>query len=146
MLRIVGELSYRYVKGVFQSELFLNNLVYRKFRLMKELKFVYELRFKLVESEKERVGEQTLIYSGNDWEKCCDESAGDKIQDKTGIFTNEDGSITETRKTLLRILEKKEQDEWVEVSGEVYDYFEERVFIENNLEANRRLKEQFMSN
>ena len=39
-----------------------------------------------------------------------------------------------------------EQDEWVEVSGEVYDYFEERVFIENNLEANRRLKEQFMSN
>ena len=48
--------------------------------------------------------------------------------------------------TLLRILEKKEQDEWVEVSGEVYDYFEERVFIENNLEANRRLKEQFMSN
>ena len=28
----------------------------------------------------------------------------------------------------------------------MYDYFEERVFIENNLEANRRLKEQFMSN
>ena len=140
------ELSYRYVKGDFQSELFLNNLVTQKFRLMKELKFVYQLRFKLVESEKERVGEQTLIYSGNDWEECCDESAGDKTQDKTGIPTNEDGSITETRKILLRILEKKEQDEWVEVSGEVYDYFEERVFIENNLEANRRLKEQFMSN
>ena len=140
------ELSYRYVKGGFQSELFLNNLVTRKFRLMKELKFVYQLRFKLVESEKERVGEQTLIYSGNDWEECCNESAGDKTQDKTGIPTNEDGSITETRKTLLRILEKKEQDEWVEVSGEVYDYFEERVFIENNLEANRRLKEQFMNN
>ena len=49
---------------------------------MKELKFVYELRFKLVESEKERVGEQTLTYSGNDWEECCDESAGDKTQDK----------------------------------------------------------------
>ena len=65
---------------------------------------------------------------------------------KIEIDLNEDGSITETRKTLLRILEKKEQDEWVEVSGEVYDYFEERVFIENNLEANRRLKEQFMSN
>ena len=146
MLRIVRELSYRYVKGDFQSELFLNNLVTRKFRLMKELKFVYELRFKLVESEKERVAEQTLTYSGNDWEECCNESAGDKTQDKTGIPTNEDGSITETRKTLLRILEKKEQDEWVEVSGEVYDYFEERVFIENNLEANRRLKEQFMSN
>ena len=120
---------------------------------MKELKFVYELRFKLVESEKERVGEQTLIYSRNDREECCNESAGDKTQDKKGIPTNEkgiptneDGSITETRKTLLRILEKKEQDEWVEVSGEVYDYFEERVFIENNLEANRRLKEQFMSN
>ena len=113
---------------------------------MKELKFVYELRFKLVESEKERVGEQTLTYSGNDWEECCDKSAGDKTKDKTGISTNEDGSITETRKTLLRILEKKEQDEWVEVSGEVYDYFEERVFIENNLEANRRLKEQFMNN
>ena len=113
---------------------------------MKELKFVYELRFKLVESEKERVGEQTLTYSGNDWEECCDESAGDKTQDKKGIPTNVDGSITETRKTLLRILEKKEQDEWVEVSDEVYDYFEERVFIENNLEANRRLKEQFMSN
>ena len=113
---------------------------------MKELKFVYELRFKLDESEKERVGEQTLIYSGNDWEECCNESAVDKTQDKTGIPTNEDGSIPETRKTLLRILEKKEQDEWVEVSGEVYDYFEERVFIENNLEANRRLKEQFMSN
>ena len=140
------ELSYRNVKGDFQSELFLNNLVTQKFRLMKDLKFVYELRFKLVESEKERVGEQTLIYSGNDWEECCDESAGDKTQDKTGIPTNEDGSITETRKTLLRILEKNEQDEWVEVSGEVYDYFEERVFIENNLEANRRLKEQFMSN
>ena len=134
------------MKGGFQSEIFLNNLVTRKFRLMKELKFVYELRFKLDESEKERVGEQTLIYSGNDWEECCNESAGDKTQDKTGIPTNEDGSITETRKTLLRILEKKEQDEWVEVSGEVYDYFEERVFIENNLEANRRLKEQFMSN
>ena len=113
---------------------------------MKELKFVYELRFKLVESEKERVGEQTLIYSGNDWEECCDESAGDKTKDKTDIPTNEDGSIIETRKTLLKILEKKEQDEWVEVSGEVYDYFEERAFIENNLEANRRLKEQFMSN
>ena len=140
------ELSYQYVKGGFQSELFLNNLVTRKFRLMKELKFVYELRFKLVESEKERVGEQTLTYSGNDWEECCDESAGDKTQDKKGIPTNVDGSIKETRKTLLRILEKKEQDEWVEVSGEVYDYFEERVFIENNLEANRRLKEQFMSN
>ena len=140
------ELSYRYVKGGFQSEIFHNNLVTRKFRLMKELKFVYELRFKLVESEKERVGEQTLIYSGNDWEECCDESAGDKTQDKTGIPINEDGSITETRKTLLRILEKKEEDEWVEVSGEVYDYFEERVFIENNIEANRRLKEQFMSN
>ena len=140
------ELSYRYVKGGFQSELFLKNLGTRKFRLMKELKFVYQLRFKLVESEKERVGEQTLIYSGNDWEECCDESAGDKTQDKTCIPTKEDGSITETRKTLLRILEKKEQDEWVEVSGEVYDYFEERVFIENNLEANRRLKEQFMSN
>ena len=140
------ELSYRYVKGGFQSELFLNNLVTRKFRLMKELKFVYELRFKLVESEKERVGEQTLTYSGNDWEECCNESAGDKTQDKTGIPTNEDGSIKETRKTLLRILEKKEEDLWVEVSDEVYDYFEERVFIENNLEANRRLKEQFMSN
>ena len=140
------ELSYRYVKGGFQSEIFLNNLVTRKFRLMKELKFVYELRFKLVESEKERVGEQTLTYSGNDWEECCDESAGDKTQDKTSIPTNEDGSITETRKTLLKILEKKEEDLWVEVSGEVYDYFEERVFIENNLEANRRLKEQFMSN
>ena len=50
------ELSYRYVKGDFQRELFLNNLVTRKFRSMKELKFVYELRFKLVESEKERVG------------------------------------------------------------------------------------------
>ena len=140
------ELSNWYVKGDFQSEIFLNNLVTRKFRLMKELKFVYQLRFKLVESEKERGGEQTLIYSGNDWEECCNESAGDKTQDKTGIPTNEDGSITETRKTLLRILEKKEQDEWVEVSGEVYDYFEERFFIENNLEANRRLKEQFMSN
>ena len=113
---------------------------------MKELKFVYELRFKLDESEKERVGEQTLIYSGNDWEECCNESSGDKTQDKTGIPANEDGSIKETRKTLLRILEKKEQDEWVEESGEVYDYFEERVFIENNLEANRILKEQFMSN
>ena len=113
---------------------------------MKELKFVYQLRFKLVESEKERVGEQTLIYSGNNWEECCDESAGDKNQDKTGIPTNEDGSIRETRKTLLRILEKKEEDLWVEVSDEVYDYFEERVFIENNLEANRRLKEQFMNN
>ena len=78
MLRIVRELSYRYVKGDFQSELFLNNLVTRKFRSMKELKFVYEFRFKLDESEKERVGEQTLIYSGNDWEECCDESAGDK--------------------------------------------------------------------
>ena len=140
------ELSYRYVKGGFQSELFLNNFVTQKFRLMKELKFVYQLRFKLVESEKERVGEQTLTYSGNDWEECCDESAGDKTQDKKGIPNNVDGSITETRKTLLRILEKKVQDEWVEVSGEVYDYFEERVFIENNLEANRRLKEQFMSN
>ena len=112
---------------------------------MKELKFVYQLRFKLVESEKERVGEQTLIYSGNDWEECCNESAGDKTHDKT-IPTNEDGSITETRKTLVRILEKKEEDLWVEVSDEVYDYFEERVFIENNLEANRRLKEQFMNN
>ena len=98
------ELSYRYVKGDFQSELFLNNLVTRKFRSMKELKFVYELRFKLDESEKERVGEQTLIYSGNDWEECCNESAGDKTQEKTGIPTNEAGSITETRKTLLRIL------------------------------------------
>ena len=78
--------------------------------------------------------------------ECCDESAGDKTRDKKGIPSNVDGSIKETRKTLLRILEKKEQDEWVEVSGEVYDYFEERVFIENNLEANRRLKEQFMSN
>ena len=104
------ELSYRYVKGGFQSELFLKNLVTRKFRLMKELKFIYQLRFKLVESEKERVGEQTLIYSGDDWEECCDESAGDKTQEKTGIPTNEDGSITETRKTLLRILEKKEED------------------------------------
>ena len=113
---------------------------------MKELKFVYELRFKLDESEKERVGEQTLIYSGNDWEECCNESAGDKTQEKTSIPTNEDGSITETRKTLLRILEKNEEDLWVEVSDEVYDYFEERVFIENNLEANRRLKEQFMNN
>ena len=140
------ELSYWYVKRGFQRELFLNPLVTKKFSLRKDLKFVYELRFKLVESEKERVGEQTLIYSGNDWEECCNESAGDKTQDKTGIPTNEDGSITETRKTLLRILEKKEQDEWVEVSGEVYDYFEERVFIENNLAANRRLKEQFMSN
>ena len=130
MLRIVRELSYRYVKGDFQSELFLNNLVTRKFRSMKELKFVYELRFRLDESEKERVGEQTLIYSGNDWEECCNESAGDKTQDKTGIPTNEDGSITETRKTLVRILEKKEEDLWVEVSDEVYDYFEERVFIE----------------
>ena len=112
---------------------------------MKELKFVYELRFKLVGSEKERVGEQTLIYSGNNWEECCDESAGDKTQDKTGIPINEDGSVPETRKKLLRIFEKN-NDDWVEVSGEVYDYFEERVFIENNIEANRRLKEQFMSN
>ena len=134
------------MKGGFQSELFLKNLVTRKFRLMKELKFVYELRFKLVESEKERVGEQTLTYSGNDWEECCNESAVDKTQYKTGILTNEDGSITETRKTLLRILEKKEDDLWVEVSDEVYDYFEERVFIENNLKANRRLKEQFLGN
>ena len=78
------------MKGGFQSELFLKNLITRKFRLMKELKFVYQLRFKLVESEKERVGEQTLIYSGNDWEECCNESAGDKTQDKTGIPTNED--------------------------------------------------------
>ena len=112
---------------------------------MIELKFVYELRFKPDGSEKERVGEQTLIYSGNDWEECCDESAGDKTQDKTGIPTNEDGSVLETRKKLLRILEKN-NDDWVEVSGEVYDYFEERIFIENNLEANRRLKEQFMTN
>ena len=97
-------------------------------------------------NQRESVGEQTLTFSENDWEECCDESAGDKTQDKTGIPTNEDGSITETRKTLLRILEKKEEDLWVEVSDEVYDYFEERVFIENNLEANRRLKEQFMNN
>ena len=62
------------------------------------------------------------------------------------LWMKEDGSITETRKTLLRILEKKEEDLWVEVYDEVYDYFEERVFIENNLEANRRLKEQFMNN
>ena len=112
---------------------------------MKELKFVYELRFKLVGSEKERVGEQTLIYSGNNWEECCDESAGDKTQDKTGIPINEDGSVPETRKKLLRIFEKN-NDDWVEVSSEVCDYFEERIYIENNLEANRRLKEQFMSN
>ena len=112
---------------------------------MKELKFVYELRFKLDESEMEMVGEQTLIYSGNDWEECCDESAGDKTQDKTGIPINEDGSVPETRKKLLRIFEKN-NDDWVEVSSEVYDYFEERIFIENNLEANRRLKEQFMNN
>ena len=110
---------------------------------MKELKFVYELRFKPDGSEKERIGEQTLIYSGNDWEECCDESAGDKTQDKTGIPINEDGSVPETRKKLLRIFEKN-NDDWVEVSSEVYDYFEERIFIENNLEANRRLKEQFM--
>ena len=112
---------------------------------MIELKFVYELRFKPDGSEKERVGEQTLIYSGNDREECCDESAGDKTQDKTGIPTNEDGSVPETRKKLLRILEKN-NDDWVEVSSEVYDYFEERIFIENNLDANRRLKEQFMTN
>ena len=112
---------------------------------MIELKFVYELRFKPDGSEKERVGEQTLIYSGNDWEECCDESAGDKTQDKIGIPPNEDGSVPETRKKLLRILEKN-NDDWVEVSSEVYDYFEERIFIENNLEANRRLKEQFMTN
>ena len=112
---------------------------------MKELKFVYELRFKPEGSEKERVGEQTLIFSGNDWEECVDESSGDKTQDKIGIPPNEDGSVPETRKKLLRIFEKN-NDEWVEVSGEVYDYFEERVFIENNIEANRRLKEQFMSN
>ena len=112
---------------------------------MIELKFVYELRFKPEGSENERVGEQTLIFSGNDWEECCDESAGDKTQDKTGIPTNEDGSVPETRKKLLRILEKN-NDDWVEVSGEVYDYFEERIFIENNLDANRRLKEQFMTN
>ena len=56
------------------------------------------------------VGEQTLIYSGNDWEECCNESAGDKTQDKTGIPINEDGSIKETKKILLRILEKKEQE------------------------------------
>ena len=66
-------------------------------------------------------------------------------QDKTGIPPNEDGSVPETRKKLLRILEKK-KDDWVEVSGEVYDYFEERIFIENNIEANRRPKEQFMIN
>ena len=54
------------MKGGFQIELFLNNLVTRKFRSMKELKFVYKLRFKLDESEKERVGEQTLIFSGDD--------------------------------------------------------------------------------
>ena len=112
---------------------------------MIELKFVYELRFKPDGSEKERVGEQTLIYSGKDWEQCCDESAGDKTRDSTGIPTNEDGSVPETRKKLLRILEKN-NDDWVEVSGEVYDYFEERIFIENNIEANRRLKEQFMTN
>jgi len=112
---------------------------------MIELKFVYELRFKPDGSEKERIGEQTLIYSGNDREECCDESAGDKTQDKTGIPTNEDGSVPETRKKLLRILEKN-NDDWVEVSSEVYDYFEERIFIENNLDANRRLKEQFMTN
>ena len=112
---------------------------------MIELKFVYELRFKPDGSEKERVGEQTLIYSGKDWEQCCNESAGDKTQDKTGIPTNEDGSVPETRKKLLRILEKN-KDDWEEVSGEVYDYFEERIFIENNLESNRRLKEQFMTN
>ena len=74
---------------------------------MKELKFVYQLRFKLVESEKERVGEQTLIYSGNDWEECCNESAGDKTQEKTGIPTNVDGSITETRKNTSEDLRKK---------------------------------------
>ena len=79
-------------------------------------------------------------------EQCCNESAGDKTQDKTGIPTNEDGSVPEIRKKLLRILEKNRDDDWVEVSGEVYDYFEERIFIENNLEANRRLKEQFMTN
>ena len=112
---------------------------------MIELKFVYELRFKPDGSEKERVGEQTLIYSGNDWEECCDESAGDKSLDKIGIPTNEDGSVPDTRKKLLRILEKN-NDDWVDVSGEVYDYFEERIFIENNLDANRRLKEQFMTN
>ena len=112
---------------------------------MIELKFVYELRFKPDGSEKERVGEQTLIYSGNDREECCDESAGDKTQDNTGIPINEDGSVPETRKKLLRILEKN-NDDWVEVSSEAYDYFEERIFIENNLEANRRLKEQFMTN
>ena len=112
---------------------------------MIELKFVYELRFKPDGSEKERVGEQTLIYSGNDGEECCDESAGDKTQDKIGIPINEDGSVPETRKKLLRILEKN-NDDWEEVSGEVYDYYEERIFIENNLDANRRLKEQFMTN
>ena len=99
---------------------------------MIELKFVYELRFKPDGSEKERIGEQTLIYSGNDWEECCDESAGDKTQDKIGIPPNEDGSVPATRKKLLRILEKN-NDDWVEVSSEVYDYFEERIFLENNL-------------
>ena len=112
---------------------------------MIELKFVYELRFKPDGSEKERVGEQTLIYSGKDWEQCCNDSVGDKTKDITGIPTNEDGSVPETRKKLLRILEKN-NDDWVEVSSEVYDYFEERIFIENNLDANRRLKEQFMTN
>ena len=67
------------------------------------------------------------------------------MRSSKGIPTNKDGSVSETRKKLLRILEKN-NDDWVEVSGEVYDYFEKRIFIENNLEANRRLKEQFMTN
>ena len=110
---------------------------------MIELKFVFEIGVELDHLEEEWVGEDTDIYVGNDWKDCCEQSAKDWEYDDSGFPTNEDGTKANSRKDLMKILQKSEEGECIEVPHEVYNYYYDKKNFEINLDSDKKVREQF---
>ena len=110
---------------------------------MIELRFLLGISDGLNHLEDEWIDEDTDNYVGSDWKDCCEQASKDWDYDDSGFPTNEDGTMAESRKDLVKILQESEEGEWVEVSNEVYNYYDDRKNYEMNLDTNRKVQKQF---
>ena len=111
---------------------------------MIQIKFVFEVGVEVEHLEEEWVDEVTDTYVGEDWKDCCIQASKDWDYDDSGFPANEDGTIGDSRKDLMKILQESEDGDWVEVSGEVYDFYNDKRNYEMNLVANERVRDQFL--
>ena len=80
-------------------------------------------------------GEREDTYEGEDWKECCDKAAEYWDYDDSIVPLNEEGHISDTEGNVAKILQENSKGDWEEVSTEVYEYYYERLEIEQGGET-----------